>query len=93
MGMRERIRKVYEWSGMSAAQLEKETGIDRYTWGNLLNLNKKVRANEDHISAIDKLFPQFSYWIATGRTQTEAGNISPEIDSARRDCEQTQKAG
>lgn len=92
MGMRERIREIYEWSGMSTTDLERETGIDRYTWGNLLNLKKKVRANEDHLEAINSLWPQFAYWVMTGKVQPEAGNINPEIERARKDSDQARMA-
>lgn len=91
MGMSERIRKIYDWSGKSAADLERETGLSRYKWSGLFN--ERQRVNEEHLEAIDKLWPQFSYWVMTGRVQPEAGNISPEIESARIHCEQTQKAG
>lgn len=90
MGMRERIREVYEWSGKSKRDLEQETGIDRTVWNNVINGRQRV--NEDHLEALDKLWPQFTFWIATGRVQPEAGNISPEIERARKDSDQARMA-
>lgn len=74
--MRQRLYQAYVWSGLSTEAFESQTGISWYKWQNLFS--RKQRVNEDHVAAADKLWPQFTYWIATGQTLPEAGQISPE---------------
>ncbi len=81
MHIRRRLNEVLQWSELSTTDLEKKTGIDRYKWANIKKNNQRV--NEDHLEAINKLFPQFAYWLVTGETLPEAGQISPEIEERR----------
>lgn len=74
--IRKRLVDIWEFSGLSAKSLEDQTGIDRNNWYSLKQ--ERRRANEDDISALVALFPQFAYWIATGKTAPEIGQISPE---------------
>ncbi len=80
--MRERIIQVIDKSGLSKEELEKATGISFYKWNNLRT--KKQRANEDHLEAINKNWPEYSYWVMTGETIPEAGQISPELEETRK---------
>ncbi len=90
MTIRDRVIEVLRKSKLSTTSLEKETGIDRYIWANLKKKNQRV--NEDHMEAINKLFPQFTYWIQTGKTIPEAGQISPDVEETRLSLKQG-KAG
>lgn len=54
-----------------------EGGIDRSVWRNVEA--GKQRINEDHIRVIKKIAPQYIYWVITGETLPESGQISPEI--------------
>ena len=80
--MKDRIRKIRESMGYNRTDFERETGIPAKTWSNIENGLQK--ANEDHIKAIGKRWPQYVYWLVTGLTQPEAGHISPEIEDARK---------
>lgn len=60
---------------MKPKQLEEATGLDRNIWISLRYGRQRV--NEDHIEAVRKLWPQFSYWLISGETIPEAGQISP----------------
>lgn len=84
--IRDRLLEVIDKSGMSATELEKRTGIKAFTWGNLKT--GKQRANEEHISALASLFPEYAYWITTGKTLPDAGQISPEVEETRQKLEQ-----
>lgn len=64
---------------------EKETGIDRYRWGNIRN--GKARLSDEEIDAVIKLFPNYAYWLATGKVIPEAGQTSPEYDEANEKLE------
>lgn len=79
--IRERIIKIIDEAGLKNPELEEITGIKATTWGNLRT--GKQRANEDHIAAICKLKPEYAYWIATGLTLPQAGQISPELEATR----------
>lgn len=88
--MKERIKKAFEWSGLSKDEFETQTGISWFKWQNLFS--GKQRVNEDHIEALNKLWPQFTYWITTGQTLPESGQISPEIEEARSNSKKAPKA-
>jgi len=59
---------------------EKETGIDRYRWGNIRN--GKARLSDAEIDAVVTLFPQYALWIASGQVAPECGQTSPKLDEA-----------
>lgn len=69
---------------------EKETGIDRYRWGNIRN--GKARLSDAEIEAVAKLFPQYALWLVTGDIAPECGQTSPEYDEANRNLN-SQTAG
>lgn len=73
--MKQRLQEIIRWSGMKPKQLEEATGLDRNIWISLRYGRQRV--NEDHIEAVRKLWPQFSYWLITGETIPEAGQVSP----------------
>jgi len=79
--LNERIKKIINYSGMSNPKIEERTGIKRESWSAMRN--GRTRANEEHIEAISNLFPEFSYWLISGKTIENAGQISPEIEEAR----------
>jgi len=74
--MKERLKILIDIKKVSTKGLEEKTGIDRYKWGNLIN--GKNRLNEDHIEALNKIWPEYIYWLVTGKTIPQAGQISPE---------------
>jgi hypothetical protein len=76
-------RAIYllDFMGLSNPVLERHTGIKSTIWANVRN--GKSRFNEDHIEAINTMWPQFAYWLVTGKTLPECGQISPELEEAR----------
>lgn len=83
--IRERLIKALDFIDLKNPALERKTGIKATDWSSLRN--RRVRANEDHISAVEKLAPEFSYWIVTGKTIEEHGQISPELEETRQKLE------
>ena len=69
---------------------EKETGIDRYRWGNIRN--GKARLSDIEIEAVIKIFPQYALWLVSGQIAPESGQTSPEYDEANRNLS-NQSAG
>ncbi|WP_305826411.1 DNA-binding protein [Pseudomonas aeruginosa] len=59
---------------------EKQTGIDRYRWGNVRN--GKARVTDAEIEAVIQIFPQYALWLVTGNIAPESGQTSPEYDEA-----------
>jgi len=64
----------------TSAWFEKETGIDRYRWGNIRN--GKARLTDAEISAVVELFPNYALWLVSGKIAPEIGQISPDYDEA-----------
>jgi len=79
--IRDRIIILLDFIGIKNPKLEEKTGIAKTTWSNLRN--RRGRANEEQISAIVNLWPEYAYWIISGKTMPEAGQISPEIEETR----------
>ncbi len=59
---------------------EKETGIDRYRWGNIRS--GKARLSDAEIEAAVRLFPHYALWLVSGKIAPECGQTSPEYDQA-----------
>ena len=51
--------------------MERLTGIDRNKW-NAVRARRR-RVNEDDVEAFNEAFPQFAYWLTTGKTIPDAG--------------------
>ncbi len=64
----------------TSAWFEKQTGIDRYRWGNVRN--GKARITDAEIEAVIQIFPQYALWLVTGNIAPESGQTSPEYDEA-----------
>ncbi|MFZ2404299.1 MAG: DNA-binding protein [Methylobacter sp.] len=77
-----RFNFLLDYIGLSNPVLERHTGIKSTIWANVRN--GKSRVNEDHLEAVNKMWPQYTYWITTGMTLPEAGQISPEIEETRK---------
>jgi Fe-S-cluster formation regulator IscX/YfhJ len=60
------------------AEFEEMTGIKKQTWQNLAN--DKQRANEDMLEAIGNRWPQYSFWIMTGKTDEKNNHTSPILE-------------
>lgn len=59
-------------------KLEEETGISKSTWSSY-NTGRNNPSGES-LEAICKLYPQYAYWLMTGRTDPEHGHTSPDIE-------------
>jgi hypothetical protein len=82
MDIRERINKLIDYKEIKPTDLVNKTGIDRMKWANLKR--SRIRAQQEHIEAIVNLWPEYAYWIVTGKTIPESGQISPEIEDIRK---------
>lgn len=58
--------------------LEEKTGISARSWGHAYN--RRSVPGIEHIEAMGALFPEYAYWIMTGKTIPEAGQTSPDLE-------------
>lgn len=79
--IRDRLISLFD-SRRTSVWFEKETGIDRYRWGNIRS--GKARLSDAEIDAVVKVFPQYSLWLVSGEIAPEIGQTSPEFDEANR---------
>lgn len=79
--IRDRAIKALDFTMLKNPAIEAKTGLKAMDWANLRN--RKVRLNEDHIEGLKVLTPEFIYWIMTGETIEECGQISPEVEKIR----------
>lgn len=79
--IRDRIIELFDYLEITSKHMEELTGIDRYKWGNIRG--KKQKVNEDYLEALAKVYPQYAYWLITGNTIPEAGQISPKLEKTR----------
>lgn len=59
-------------------QLEKETGISARTWGHAYN--KRIQLTAEHVEHMCRIFPEYTFWLMTGKAAPEAGQTSPDIE-------------
>ncbi len=79
--IRDRLISLFN-SKRTSVWFEKETGIDRYRWGNIRS--GKARLSDAEIDAVVKVFPQYSLRLVSGEIAPEIGQTSPEFNEANR---------
>lgn len=92
--MRERILDIIERvteSHRKFKNFEELTGINAQKWQNFSQ--GKQRANDEMIEAIGKAFPQYAYWLVTGKTDEKSGHVSPILERMREDLQKVRAAG
>ena len=92
--MRERILEIIERetdSHRKFKQFEELTGVSATKWQNLGQ--GKQRANDEMIEAIGNRWPQYAYWLVTGKTDEEHGHTSPILERIREDLKRAGKVG
>ncbi|NLY16346.1 MAG: DNA-binding protein [Gammaproteobacteria bacterium] len=87
--IKERLISLFD-NERTSVWFEKQTGIDRYRWGNIRN--GKARLSDAEISAVAKLFPAYALWLISGEIAPEIGQTSPAYDEANQRL-QDQNAG
>jgi DNA-binding XRE family transcriptional regulator len=76
-----RIRTLRDYLGLGRGEFAEKTGLPKKTIENLEQENQK--AYVWHIEEIVKIWPEYGYWLMTGKTIPEIGQISPEIEETR----------
>jgi hypothetical protein len=80
--IRERIVAIWEYKKLTAKKLEELSGIDREKWYALRKGGR--RANEDDITSMVSIHPEYALWLVSGQIAPESGQTSPAYDEAQR---------
>lgn len=80
--IRDRFIILWNMKSLSAKELERLTNIDREKWYSLRNSRRRM--NEEDISALNKIYPQYAYWLSTGQILPEVGQVSPDYEELAR---------
>ncbi|MDS4071397.1 MAG: helix-turn-helix transcriptional regulator [Candidatus Competibacter sp.] len=71
-----RIKQIRENEGISRTKFAELIGT---TERKIQNVEQELqRVQDDLIESIIKIFPQYAYWLVTGLTIPNAGQISPD---------------
>lgn len=60
--------------------LVRQSNINYARWRNIRH--KTIRISSEELDVLIKIFPQYAYWLASGRIAPEIGQTSPEYDEA-----------
>lgn len=80
-GTNKRIRRLRDHLGLGRNDFAEKTGLPKKTIENIEQEKQKVYAW--HVEAIAKKWNEYGYWLMTGLTIPEAGQISPETEEVR----------
>jgi|TARA_B100001059_G_C17485249_1_gene403622 hypothetical protein len=78
----DRFLLLIETEGVKFPWLERNTGIGSTRWNSVKRRTVEMRASE--IEALAKLWPEYAYWLTTGKEIPEVGQISPITKKAQR---------
>lgn len=77
----QRVRELRDHLGYGRQEFADKTGIKKATVENIERELQKI--NGDQISAIVETFPEYAYWLTTGKELPEVGQISPMTEKTR----------
>lgn len=87
----ERIDLLAKIEGLSRPELAKKCGIKEDRMKNVIN--RRAKLYQEDMEALFKVWPEFSYWLATGEELPEAGQISPMTKKSHIALKTSPKAG
>ena len=86
----DRFLLIIKLEGIKFPWLAENTGIEVTRWRSI-KARKVMRTSE--MEAIQKLYPEYSIWLATGTEIPEAGHVSPMTKRAHGALKTSPKAG
>jgi DNA-binding Xre family transcriptional regulator len=78
MNIEERMREIILTTNIKSKELEIKTGIDRDRWNNLRKTKPTAKVRAEEVEALIDIFPNFAYWMTTGKEIPESGQFSPQ---------------
>jgi transcriptional regulator with XRE-family HTH domain len=92
MAIGSRIRPIREALTLGRSEFAETCGIAKESL-RAIEMGRQ-RPTEQLIEAIGEHWPQFAYWLVTGKEIPDAGQISPETETVRKNLqEEHKKAG
>lgn len=76
-----RFKSLRKHLGITVDEFSLKTGIKSGQVSSIENNRQKLYGWQ--IEAISTKWPEYTYWLATGKTIESAGQISPELEEAR----------
>jgi transcriptional regulator with XRE-family HTH domain len=81
MDLKDRIKEIEKTQDLTREELARKMGITYTRLRNLVGGQTKFRMED--LEAISALFPEYEYWIYTGKELPESGQISPMTKNAK----------
>lgn len=86
----DRFLLLLETEGVKFPWLEKHSGIGRTRWNSVKRRTVEMRASE--IEVLAQLWPEYAYWLTTGKEIPEVGQISPMTKRTKKVKDNTEKS-
>lgn len=86
--MRDRVEELIDFVAgghRRFKRMEELTGVKSDSWKN--TCRNQQRVTQEMVEAIGAVWPQYAYWLVTGKTDEEHGHTSPIRDRIARDLE------
>tara|TARA_B100000767_G_C19605911_1_gene467704 strand:+ start:294 stop:575 length:282 start_codon:yes stop_codon:yes gene_type:complete len=87
----DRFIELLEIENIELPEIVKSCDGNYDRWRNVKNRKAKISGIE--VQQVGELFPQYAYWLATGKEIPEAGQISPMTKVAQKSYEKAPKVG
>ncbi|MFC0267950.1 helix-turn-helix domain-containing protein [Kushneria aurantia] len=78
-----RLREIREAETNGRHEFSQVTGISKKTIEGIEQTGRIPRG--DVIEAVCRIWPRYALWLTTGMVDTEGGQISPEVERARKE--------
>lgn len=75
MDVVDRIELLLKLQSLKKKDLPDKTGIPQSRWQRVFN--RSVKTRHEDVEAVSSLFPQYEYWLFTGKELPAAGQVSP----------------
>ncbi|AOY92166.1 hypothetical protein BKK79_10490 [Cupriavidus sp. USMAA2-4] len=92
--MRDRVVELIDFvagGNRRYKRMEELTGVKADNWKN--TCRNQQRVTQDMVEAIGVVWPQYAYWLVTGKTDEMHGHTSPMRDRIARDLERLKEGG
>lgn len=90
MDLKDRIKEIEQIESLTREELARKVDITYTRLRNLVGGQTKFRMED--LQAISTVFPEYEYWIYTGKEIPEAGQISPMTKAAQQELRTQGKA-
>ncbi len=90
MDLKERIKEIERVENLTREELARKIDITYTRLRNLVGGQTKFRMED--LEALSAVFPEYEYWIYTGKEIPEGGQISPMTKAAQSELGTQRKA-